>query len=288
MNISGLLGTFASSLQFYISEFERIILHVSGNLPLINNQIENNVSEARGLLDTQLEDFKEFNERLDVMLTVKKPIYEILVEMQRQDIIQQQMNHLLDAVGDVQKVVEENESEDEEEDFDLTQNLLTLISFLLQSIEKQMTRINRDLLDLVEVIEGKFSDLNNQIQLIHNDKKAIAVKNIQLKKNLQSIMNVTESLSNEMNQYNSFFKRLRLLHDDMKREVVTCSNLKSNVDVRLLTYGGLLSLVECQFSNNVIQKIVDKLSVEEERLALKEEFSELTIEAASEDDVVLF
>lgn len=287
MNISGLLGTFASGLRFYISEFERIILHVSGNLPLISSQIENNVLEARNLLNSQDDDFKEFNERLDIMLTIKKPIYEILVEMQRQDIIQQQMNHLLDAVEDVQNIVAENELE-EDDDFDETQNLLTLISFLLRSIEKQMTRINKDLLDLVEIIELKFSDLDNQISLIHKDKKAISVKNIQLKKNLQSILNITESLSHELNQYESFFKRLRLLHDDMKREVSICTNLKSNVDVKLITYGGLLSLKECHFSNTVIQKIVNKLSVEDERAALKEEYSELTFEAASDDDVVLF
>jgi len=281
MNISSLLGTFASSLLFYISEFERIILHVSGNLPLVSNQIDGHVKEAEKHLDPKIGDFFEFSELLDNMLSVKKPIYEILVELQRQDIIQQQMNHLFNAVEDVQKIIDDS-SENNDVHF------LTLLNFLLHSIEKQMARINKELLDLVETMEQKFSDMHSKISLIHKDEMTIVTNKKQLEETIQSILNITENLSNELKQYNNFFIRLRLLQDDMKREIEICSNLKISVGDDLKKLGGALSLKECRFTSTVIQKIVDKLSVEEERETLKEEFSELKIEDSADNDVVFF
>ncbi len=296
MNISGLLGTFASSLRFYIDEFERIILHVSGNLPLVGNQIECHVTEARGLLESNPDDSELYCSLLDEMSSVRIPIFEIIIELQKEDIINQQMNHLLDAVTDVQKIIDENsilfvDYSDKKERREFSEDyrhIFTLISFLLNSIEKQMTRINRELMDLVKVMENQFSNMKSIITAILSGKNSIEDSGNALSKSFRSILNITENLAEELEQYNNFFERLRLLQDDMNREVSICSGLREEVDEDLKCFGGSLSLNECRFNNTIIQKIVSKLSVEEERQTFREEFSELTIEESAGSNFVLF
>lgn len=296
MNISGLLGTFASSLSFYIDEFERIVLHISANLPIVSNQIESHVSEARKVQGDQNELIPSLNNLLDDMSAVRVPIYEIILELQKQDIINQQMDHLLTAVGDVQKIVDENKDlfveYDQKKNLDdyrdEYRHLFTLISFLLNSIEKHMTRINGELIELIDTMELRFSEIQKKITSIHSGKKSKSLERNKLIKSIQSVMTITENLSNELQQYNNFFERLRLLQSDMDREVSICSGLKKEVDEDLDQFGGILSLTDCRFSNSIIQKIVDKLSVEEERQSLREEFSELKIEKSADDDVILF
>lgn len=296
MNISGLLGTFASSLRFYIDEFERIIHHVSANLPLVSNQIECHIKEARGLLESSPDDSKIYGALLVEMSSVRVPIFEIIIELQKEDIINQQMTHLLEAVEDVQNIINENNilfvdySEKKEnqrfnEDF---RHIFTLISFLLKSIEKQMNRINRELMDLVKVLEDQFKSMQTIITSVHNGKHSIENQKGELAKSFRSIINITENLAEELEQYSSFFIRLRLLQDDINREVSICSGLKKEVMEDLNSFGGSIPLNQCRFSNSVIQKIVNRLSVEEERQTMRDEFSDLEIEERSANDFTLF
>jgi len=296
VNISGLLGTFASSLRFYIDEFGRIILHVSGNLPLVGNQIDCHITEARKLLDNCPDVTGEYYELLDDMSAVRIPIFEIIIELQKEDIINQQMNHLLEAVEDVQKVIDENQVlfvdyaekivriENREE----YRHIFTLISFLLNSIEKQMTRINAELLDLVQVMEDQCRGMKLKIDKIQSERHILEGNTDELNKSFQSILNITKNLSSELEQYNNFFERLRLLQDDMNREVSICSSLRKEVDEDQSRFGGELPLSQCRFNSSIIKKIVSKLTVEGERQTLRDEFSDLKIEESSGSNLILF
>lgn len=296
MNISGLLRTFASSLRYYIDEFERIILHVSENLPLVGNQIESHATEARDLLKLNPDKLGKYSELLDHMSAVRVPIFEIIIELQKEDILSQQMNHLLDAVEDVQKITDENEvlfvdysetinNKNLHEEY---RHIFTLISFLLNSIEKQMSRINRELSELVVVMENQFKEMKIRIDRIQKDRESVDKDKSDFSRSIQTILNITKNLSSELEKYNNFFGRLRLLQDDMDREVNICSSLRKEVEEDLNLFGGTLPLNECRFNSSIIQKIVSKLSVEEERQTLREEFSELSIEKSADSDFTLF
>ncbi|MBB6480917.1 hypothetical protein [Spirochaeta isovalerica] len=296
MDIAGLLGTFSTSLGFYIDEFNRIFIHVSENLPIVGNQIEARLGEIRTLQETEKDDSELLKSLVEDLGQVRIPIFEIIIEMQRQDIINQQLNHLVDAVTDVREIIVEDEAFFE--DFDKKKgsselkedyrHLFTLVSFLLNNLEKQMGHINNDLTDLVDIMDQRFSDLHTRIIALYNDRKEIDRSD---KKNNQAVLSAvksTKTLSFELEQYSNFFKRLRILQEDLNRELVLCISLKEDVETNLNDLGGPLPLKECRFTSTIIQKIVDKLSVEEERQALRDEYSELHIEESFTRDVVLF
>lgn len=296
MDIAGLLGTFASSLAFYIDEFDRILLHVTENLPIVGNQIESYVGETRALMEERPEELKPFTGLMDDMAEVRVPLFEIIIELQKQDIINQQLNHLLSAVKDVQEIinlngslfVEFNDRKGKEEHREDYRHLFTLIGFLLTNLEKQMEHINRDMTDLVDIMEQRFSDLHTKIRSLYNDRKAIDRAAPEISSSIQSILNATENLSIEVEQYSNFFNRLRILQDDLNKELKLCVSLKKEIDDYQAAIGGPVPLKDCRFTNTVIQKIVNKLSVEEERQTLREEYSELHIEEGFTRDVVLF
>ena len=296
MDIAGLLGTFSTSLGFYIDEFNRIFVHVSKSLPIVGNQIENRVKEIQDLRESQEENLELLESLIDDLGQVRLPIFEIIIELQRQDIINQQLNHLVDAVNDVHEIIVEDEvlfddfsrKKDLEELAEDYRHLFTLVAFLLNNLEKQMVHINSDLTDLVDIMDQRFSDLHTKIIALYNDRKEIDRSDQKPGETVLSIIKSTKNLSFELEQYSNFFRRLRILQEDLNRELALCISLKEDVEAFLKEVGGSLPLKECRFTSTVIQKIVEKLSVEEERQTLRDEYSELHIEESFTRDVVLF
>ena len=99
MNIAGLLETLSTSLKFLITDFERIVILVSSNLPVIEREIE----EILHIISKKATESEEkiFYRVYSELETIKAPIFDLIIERQKQDIIQQQMEHLLEAVVDV-------------------------------------------------------------------------------------------------------------------------------------------------------------------------------------------
>lgn len=296
MDISGLLNTFATCLRFYIEEFDRIFLHVSRNLPLLGEQIGKYVQNVSELMEREPDNLKPYSRLMEDLADVEGPVFEIIVELQKQDIINQQLIHLASAVDDVRQVTEEYKSYFENigdwindgKYHDDYRHLLTLVDFLLNNIEKQMLHINRDLNILVDRMEQRFSDIHTKIKTINNDRKDLDRKNSIQNRTMESIYSGVENYSRELELYGGFFGRLRQLQSDLNREVELCGNLKKEVEKSGSLINGFLPLKKCRFANTIIQKIVDKLSVEEEREALRQTYSELHIEEGFTRDIVLF
>lgn len=289
MDISGSLGTFSSCLRFYIDEFDRIFVHVSSNLPALGNQIEKQVVRIKELSESGEEESVVYSNLLVDLSDVRIPIFEIIIELQKQDIIYQQMNHLADAVDNVSRIALEyseafdkiDERKEDEPYRDEYRHLLTLVSFLLNNLEKQMNHINRELNDMVDSMEEKFSGIHTRISILRNERKVLAADD-------GEIFRITDNLYNELELYEGFFARLTLLKGDLDRELNLCINMNREVRDYENILGGFYSLDECRFGNTVIQEIVDKLSVEQERDVLRREYGELHIEESFTRDVVLF
>ena len=167
MTITGQLKGLAGSLHDYANEFQNIIISLSRNLPVVEKQIDDNLSTVRQQMDLSFDIFeypdknpdvtvmateiagsikkiktlgqlmdsqidmlvsdyipdksrnliirsacivKNFsiilNDILNRIETVKEPIFRIMVELQKQDIIQQQIEHLIEAMDDILCLIE--------------------------------------------------------------------------------------------------------------------------------------------------------------------------------------
>ncbi len=392
------------------------------------------------------------NDLLNRIESVKTPTYKIMIELQRQDIIQQQMKHLVEAMDDIKQILDNNSAlldSDIGEDSDETRkkeyiSLYTLLDFLLLATEKQMLRINQDILNMVDNMDGQFSlirdavkdidvdkkligelvipekakneeatiihlifmapehtieDIINNLGISQNQKKNIiknfkginelllfekeltvkfipiieSINNLLLlarieqarnslkissnsgnqtdifsqsafaelseiiddmdeshrlvgqnlmeiidafetqkskyqnmetnlkdslsilgktetlfKDNYFSVMEITDTLSLEINKYTSLFERLRLLYKDMDSKINICTDMKIYINNKLERFGGPVNIEDCLFKDVIIQKIVDKCTVKEERITLSKEFSELEIEESTGSSITLF
>ncbi|MBN2657894.1 MAG: hypothetical protein JXR86_12595, partial [Spirochaetales bacterium] len=248
MDIAGLLGTFSTSLGFYIDEFNRIFLHVSENLPIIGNQVEAKVNDLRSFQELNHDDQPLLANLVEDLGQVRIPIFEIIIELQKQDIINQQLIHLVDAVTDVREIIVEDalyfdeyyERKNQKEYREDYRNLFTLVAFLLNNLEKQMTHINRDLTELVDKMDQRFSDLHRKIRALYKDGKDIEKTGNGKSDAVQIIVKTTKHYSYELEQYSSFFKRLSLLQEDLNRELLLCINLEEDVENNLNDFDGPL------------------------------------------------
>ena len=415
--------------------------------------VTNSSQKLMKISDSSVENFSVIlNDLLNRIEFVKEPTYNIMVELQKQDIIQQQLIHLKEAMDDILHIInnksellESNPGDSNNESARKEyKNILTLLKFLMITTEKQMFRINKDLISMIDKLELEFSSIHNAILDVNNDKKMISQlvlpgkdadreasiihliflapentitdiltnleisqkqkrkliksftaiyefilseknmtkefapiiesinnllllarieqarnnlkfaelsgnqnnmfsndafsqlseiingmeeSHIKVKENLdrfieaydtqntnyslmeedlgdslsilkrtenlftdnyQSVMDITDILYNEITQYSGLFEKLRSLHEDMNNKITICTDILNFVDEELNKLGGAVSLNENQFKDTIIQNIVEKLTVEEERITLQNEFSELDIEESTGSNITLF
>lgn len=376
--------------------------------------------------------------------STKEPTFQIMLLIQKQDIIHQQMEHMHEILTDMTEILENKSTVLNEEDSEELQDLLTLLNFLLLTTEKQMRRINVDLLSMINEMEkplnliigsiksvkndedalyhnpcitdGKIDILKlihsifskpqlvinniynqllesqnqkdnlvsifkeiddlmihenslakefipqmdmiknllflahveqerNQLDIIINtdDKNSVfsndvfekmdniiggigksqEMVNINLHKiietfkyqkkcfaniekdlnssldflkntgelfdtNYQMNINITSSLSLEVQEYRDLFAKLRNLHNNMNVKIDICTNLKDDIKMKLQRFGGLKNLNDCSYRETIIKKILDNLTVDEERTTILEVFPELEIEKSTGSSVTLF
>lgn len=106
--------------------------------------------------------------------------------------------------------------------------------------------------------------------------------------NFSSVMKITDSLSTEVRQYSVLFSRLRELHEVMDSKISVCEELLTAVHASLEPYGGPLNINECIFKDTTIQDILENLTVDEERVTIAGEYSELDIEKSTGSNITLF
>lgn len=422
----------------------------------IHDHILNVSKDSQKLVDISnksVENFAMvFNDLLSRIDAVKNPTYNIMIELQKQDIIEQQMRHLMDVLADIVHIIMENENlldlspeslpdEDEKSSY---RNISTLLKFLLLTTEKQMGRINNDVLSMINNLDREFMQINNAINDVNSDKRLIgqlvisekseeneasiinlifqapkktieeilvnldtgqkqkqsiisifseintmvqsekkitssfipiieSINNLLLlarieqarnslnisynvdsendvfsqsafsdlekiiedmensellmsqnlvtiykafskqtnkytdmkeqlgnsfvilentenifMENYNSVMNITDTLSGEIRAYSSLFTKLRDLHKELSEKINICTEIRHNIEKQLDILGGPINLNECQFRDTTINQIVEKLTVEEERTTISNEFSELKIEKSTGNSITLF
>lgn len=106
--------------------------------------------------------------------------------------------------------------------------------------------------------------------------------------NYDNDIEITDILLQEVNEYQVLFTKLKLLHHDMNDKISICTDLKVEVKSRLDILGGAKNLNECSFRNTLIKKIINNLTVDEERVTILNQFQELKIEKTVGDSITLF
>ncbi|MGL1890102.1 MAG: methyl-accepting chemotaxis protein [Spirochaetaceae bacterium] len=415
-----------------------------------DNQVKKLSIESKELLKSSENSMHNFETIITDLLkrfnNVKIPIGSVMSDLQKQDIIHQQMVHLTEAVNDILVVLSKNSqilNKDvtlKSNDFEINEsrNILTLLKFLLITTEKQMYRINSEILEMLECMERDFSLISDTINEINSDKhlfdklimsggekissfihkifldpkvsidniiisinesqsykssilkafirirnllstnkdKTISflpmfesVKNLlflasveQARNNLDipdqdslfshdsfdelidiisrmqesfdlvelnlekvssefdsednnfskieldlnesvkildkteelfqenynSVLLITDGLTEQVGNYNIMFKGLRLLHEDMETKINNSSHMRNDIERKLNKIGGALDLNDCHFKETIFQSILSRLTVDEERITIAAEFSEIEIEKSSGSDITFF
>ena len=465
--ISGHFINLSEEIAKGTNQINEIGLQMNDQIQIFLNKIEEHEkfnhdhilavsNNSQKLVNTSNKSVENFSMILSDLLSridsTKNPTYKIMVQLQKQDIIQQQMDHLMDIMNDILQILMDNSkllNLNIEKNIDETVrtdyiNISSLLDFLLLITEKQMNRINEDLLEMIDSMEQEFSQIyyaindvntdkdmitqlvipesnaDNEASIIHlifqapkntiaeiinnldvgrRQKKGIiniyseinklvldekkvsttfipiieSINNLLLlarieqarndlnisnditdenslfsqsafselgniindmdeseilinqnlneintafseqkvqyaemeetlsdslqilesteklfTDNYNSVMDITNTLSDEIMAYSGLFKKIRGLHNDMNNKIKVCDDIRVHVEKQLDKLGGPINLNECNFKDNIIQRIVEKLTVEEERVTIASEFTELNIEKTTGSSITLF
>lgn len=140
--------------------------------------------ESDELIDSAYKSVENFSVVLRDLLnrieTIKVPMGKIMVDLQKQDIIHQQLAHLGESIEDIVVILRDhplNTSHlvsDEEDVREEQRSLLILLNFLLVNTDKQLVRINGEINSLTSDLESHFQMMTQRIADIVQDKKNIA------------------------------------------------------------------------------------------------------------------
>lgn len=156
-----------------VSRYEEYVLdqisHVSESSEALINQTNKSVSNFSLLLD----------DLLGRIGSVKEPTARIMVGLQTQDIIQQQLQHITEAMEDILQVVERTalektddlsrEEEPENGSFEI-RSLYTVLKHLLTVVEKQLVRLNNEIIVMIEGLQKEFDQMSEAINDINQDR----------------------------------------------------------------------------------------------------------------------
>ncbi len=149
--------------SYIIQLLESIEIHdyeSSEHIDEITDESQSLIKNSNTSIETLLDILENI---VNQIKEVKKPTSEIMFQIQRQDIIQQQMEHTFQIMDELSKIINSKSSKPEEE-----LDILTLLNFLLLTTDMQIKRINSDLLSMIIDIEAP---LNRIIETIDNFNK---------------------------------------------------------------------------------------------------------------------
>ncbi|MBI9102437.1 MAG: hypothetical protein JEY99_08490 [Spirochaetales bacterium] len=132
------------------------------------NHIESISKDSGVLLNKANKSVESFsiilNDLLNRIEAVKEPTSQIMAQLQKQDIIQQQLEHLMEAIRDILLIIENPENYREE------RNTYTLLGILMVTVETQINRIGEELVEMINGMEILFDNMNASIMDINSDK----------------------------------------------------------------------------------------------------------------------
>ncbi|MBI9109479.1 MAG: hypothetical protein JEZ04_22230 [Spirochaetales bacterium] len=162
------------------------------------------------------------------------------------------------------------------------------LSKIVENVEQSHALVEHNLQTSINTFDSQKEKHNEMKEKLDNSLVILGKTENIFIENFESVMNITSELFNDINQYVDLFKMLRGLTDDMVAKIDICSDIHDNVDQQLEAFGGPISLEDCLFKDLIIQKIVDKCTVDTERITLNHEFTEFEIEGSSGNSITLF
>lgn len=231
-------------LNEYSSEYETTFLAITGNLSELTRRL--------GTIN---------HEEHDRLESIKDCVFEIMVESQKQDIIQQQIYHLIGSGHSVVTIIDDSDLSRD------TAELYSLILVLLNNMENQLERISSDSMDLIQEVEGKVKEINRIFEDLTPPEDADHW---------------------DGDRYVFHFEKLKRLHIDLNVRIDSCRDLRKIYEEELETDGGPISISEGRYSDVIMKDIVGRLTVADERATLKNTYSELDLEESSGSGITLF
>ncbi len=165
-------------------------------------------------------------------------------------------------------------------------------SIELSDIVEDITKSHKIVIDHLNKTVSIFNSqrIKHDVMTVNLQKSLDIIKNTEsmFVDNFKSVMSLTNELFSELNKYGELFDTLRTLVDDMVGKIDICSKIHQEVELILDKLGGPIGLEECMFKDIITQKIVDKCTVDTERITLSQEFSGIKIEESSGSNITLF
>ena len=175
------------------------------------------------------------NDILTRVEKVKKPTYKIMTELQKQDIIQQQLEHLMESIEDILLIIENpaytKNQENEGSGSDQTRDVYTLLGYLMITVENQIRRISNELYDMIDGMESMFEAMNSSIsdinldqehfsQLVENEEegKNVSIVDIIFKTPQDMINSVTENLKENLKRKENIIQSFGEIEEKVKQE----------------------------------------------------------------------
>ncbi|WP_028974382.1 hypothetical protein [Spirochaeta cellobiosiphila] len=156
----------------------------------------------------------------------------------------------------------------------------------------QIEESNTQIVDSYKESESIFNSQLDQYQIIRNDlrsSKSFIEKTEKLfTENFETIVNISDELFEEVNQYINLFDVIRRLQKDLRNDINVCAQLRDTVDKQLQELGGDVPFEQFQYKDLVLQKIIKKFTVAQERDTMMAQFDSLKIEESVSNNITLF
>ncbi|MBN2618828.1 MAG: methyl-accepting chemotaxis protein [Spirochaetales bacterium] len=214
------INSLGSRLNEEISDFlNKILEHDKFNhehIELINRESEELIKNSNNSI-------KELINIMSTMVThiklVKDPTYKIMVILQKQDIIHQQMEHLHSVLIDMLQILKDNRGL---KDVEGNRDVLTLLNFLLVTTEKQMNRINKDIINMINEMEVPIKEIFNALNRVKEDEKRLELTNSSDK----SKTIISQLFQSPQNVINNIIDKLRISQEQKKSLIYVFKNIE--------------------------------------------------------------
>ena len=158
-------------MQVQTEEFLRLIEEYEG---FISSHISQVSGESRTLMQKSTRSAENFSELMNDLLSrldyIRKPTSLIMVDVQLQDIIHQQFINLTRSLDDAVVIVNR---EKERNDPESTRRIYSLLDYILSNTNKQIRKVNDQMLDLINRLESHFIAIQDILKDFQNDKEEI-------------------------------------------------------------------------------------------------------------------
>lgn len=159
---------------------------------------------------------------------------------------------------------------------------------IVNGIKRSQEMICENLEDVISIFsqqEKSHRDINENLE-----SSIIFLKHTEelFNKNYVDNNQILNTLAEEVREYKVLFAKLRDLNNNLNSKMSIYTRLRASIEELTGEGGSFKNLNECKYRDTIIAKVVDNLTVDEERILILEEFPELDIERTTGASITLF